>query len=85
MFEGKVFQFFHAKGFQVIQFVVGYTVLHRLDIAPVDAHEKDVEQGGDDMEMFAQGQKTQEEEKGDLMDKIGQRMQSLQGRLRCID
>jgi hypothetical protein len=62
-FQVKVLQLFDAEGFQVVQFLIRDAVLHRFDVAPVDAHEEHVEQRGDHVEVFAQGQKAQRKKK----------------------
>ena len=80
MFPGKIFENLHTEGFQVVQFFIGHPVAHRLDIAPLKTHEKYIKQGSNHMKMLAQGQKAQKEEKGNLMNKIRDRMQPLKRR-----
>ena len=74
----QILQFFDTKRLQVIQLFITDTMPHRFDVAPVDAHEKYVEYGGDHMKMFSQREKAQKIEKGDIMNIIGYQMYLLQ-------
>ena len=78
MLPGEVLQLFNAERFQIVQLFIGDAVLDRFDVAPIDAHEEHVEQRGDHVEVFAQGQKAQEEEEGQVVDVVGGDVQGLQ-------
>ena len=64
MFPGKILKNFNTKRIQVIELLICNAVAHGLDIALFNPHEKNVENGGNHMEVLAQRQKTHEKEKG---------------------
>ena len=82
MLPGKIFKDLDTKRIQIIELFIGDAIAHGLDIALFKAHEKHVENGGNNMEVLAQRQKAQEKEKGQVMDKIGDQMRILQCRQR---
>ena len=77
MFPGKILQLLYTERFQIIQLFVTDTVLNRFYVAPVDAHEKNVENRSDHMEVLSQGQKAEEIEKGDIVNIIHHQMHLL--------
>jgi len=81
MLPGKIFQSFNTKGLKVIQLFVFNSVLNRFDIPFFElSMKKDVKNRGDNMEMFAHGQKSKKEKrkKDKIMDIIHEDMRSLE-------
>ena len=78
MLPSKILDLLDAERFDVVEVLVLDAMANRLDVAPVQAHEKDIENRCDDMEMLSQGQKTQEKEKTQVVDEIGRQMDLLQ-------
>jgi hypothetical protein len=60
---GKILQPLDTERFQVVQLVIRDAVHHRLDVAPVDAHEEHIEQRGDHVKVFSQGRKQRKKKK----------------------
>src|SRR6056297_2617656 len=79
IFPGKVLETLDPKRFQGIKLIIAYSVFHGPYIAAFKPHEINIENGGDNMEMLAQGQKAEKSKKYYVMDIIGNNMSTLQG------